>query len=206
MKRIITSLILLLTIINVKAQLTYVEVVTDDRGQASELIFGRKPEPTLYYTTLQFELNLPNGMSLVTDKVRLASHLTHHELLIDDLGEGRMLVIIYSPQNEPLMGELLHLPIKMTSSQSIKGLIKHTILGTFDGISLPTTDLSFIVKELIGDVNGDGDVNLVDVTMTVSHILGQTPEGFVEAAADIDGNNVVDIQDLATIIDIVLKK
>jgi len=56
-----------------------------------------------------------------------------------------------------------------------------------------------------GDVTGDWIINLDDVMMTVSHILGQTPEGFSEAAADIDGNGLVDIQDVTAIIDIILQ-
>ena len=57
-----------------------------------------------------------------------------------------------------------------------------------------------------GDANGDGTVSIVDVTMTISHILGQNPAGFVFDAADVNGNKTVDIVDVTTIIDLVLGK
>ena len=57
-----------------------------------------------------------------------------------------------------------------------------------------------------GDVNGSGEVNIVDVTSTISHILGQTPEDFNPEAADVDGNGVVNVVDVTTIIDMILKK
>ena len=56
-----------------------------------------------------------------------------------------------------------------------------------------------------GDVNGDGIVNIVDVTMTISHILGQNPDGFNAEAADVNGDKTVNIVDVTSIIDIILK-
>ena len=59
---------------------------------------------------------------------------------------------------------------------------------------------------LPGDVNGDGVVNVIDVTMTISYILGQNPADFNAAAADVSGDGVVNILDLTTIIDMILGK
>ncbi len=58
---------------------------------------------------------------------------------------------------------------------------------------------------LKGDADGDGDVDVDDIRLTVSHILGQNPTGFSKAAADMDGNNVVDITDLTAIIAVALQ-
>ena len=65
---------------------------------------------------------------------------------------------------------------------------------------LPTQEV------LKGDVDGDGDVDNVDVMLTVSYILGQNPTGFIKTAADMDGNNVVDITDLTAIIAAALQR
>mgnify|MGYP002624960540 CR=1 FL=1 len=62
-----------------------------------------------------------------------------------------------------------------------------------------------LTDALEGDVDGNCVVDIVDVTMTVSHILGQTPDGFDEKAADVDGNGMVDIVDVTSIIDMILK-
>ena len=59
---------------------------------------------------------------------------------------------------------------------------------------------------LIGDANGDGKVDIVDVTMTISHILGQNPAGFNKLAADVNGDGKVDIVDVTSIIDMILKQ
>ena len=55
-----------------------------------------------------------------------------------------------------------------------------------------------------GDVNSDGKVDITDVTLTISHILGQKPEGFSTEAADVNDDGKVDVTDVTTIIDIVL--
>ena len=55
-----------------------------------------------------------------------------------------------------------------------------------------------------GDVNNDGTVNIVDVTSTISHVLGEAPENFVKEAADVNNDGKIDIVDVTSIIDIVL--
>ena len=48
---------------------------------------------------------------------------------------------------------------------------------------------------LLGDVNNDGNVDEYDVNDIVSHIQGNTPEGFNEQAADVNEDGVVDYKD-----------
>ena len=79
------------------------------------------------------------------------------------------------------------------STSSVKSVPK-----IYRQVSAPAT--------LKGDVDGDGDVDNVDVMLTVSHILGQNPTGFSKDAADMDGDNVVDITDLTAIIAAALQR
>ncbi|MBQ8486754.1 MAG: hypothetical protein IJ533_10080 [Prevotella sp.] len=57
-----------------------------------------------------------------------------------------------------------------------------------------------------GDVNGDGDVNITDVTLTIDYVLGKNPADFNEKAADVNNDTIVNVTDVTTIIDIVLGK
>jgi len=53
-----------------------------------------------------------------------------------------------------------------------------------------------IVRDnILGDVNNDGNVDEYDVNDIVSHIQGNTPEGFNEQAADVNEDGVVDYKD-----------
>ena len=61
------------------------------------------------------------------------------------------------------------------------------------------------LKRIVGDVDGSGgEPNVDDVKALVKRMLGQTPDGFVESAADVDGNGVVDISDVTKLIEMIL--
>ena len=57
----------------------------------------------------------------------------------------------------------------------------------------------------LGDVNHDGQVNVTDVMLTVSYLLGQDYDNFYRDEADANGDGDVNITDIATIVDMVLK-
>ena len=77
------------------------------------------------------------------------------------------------------------------------------------------TDLQIVIKggemgspissfSLLGDVNGDGEVDVTDVALVTSHILGTTPANFIEAVADLNGDGEIDVTDIALITQIIL--
>ena len=59
---------------------------------------------------------------------------------------------------------------------------------------------------VLGDVNGDGDVSLIDILMCVDYILDKTPEGFIFANADMDNNGEISLADILAIVDIILNQ
>ena len=54
-----------------------------------------------------------------------------------------------------------------------------------------------------GDANGNGEVDTEDVLAVVSYLLGDSPAGFSIRAADLTGDNKVDITDLTRLIEAV---
>ncbi len=57
---------------------------------------------------------------------------------------------------------------------------------------------------MIGDANGDTDLDIKDVLAVVDYILGNAPEGFIEANADIDGVEGITISDAVAILNLIL--
>ena len=55
-----------------------------------------------------------------------------------------------------------------------------------------------------GDANGDGGVNVFDVTTTVNHILGSGNEGLDFDAADVNGDGTVNVFDVTKMVNIIL--
>ncbi len=75
-----------------------------------------------------------------------------------------------------------------------------TVTTSYPGCQSATATYEVTEAIMPGDVNGDRVVNILDVAQTISHIVGQTPDGFREAAADIDCNGRVDKTDLDAIV------
>lgn len=57
---------------------------------------------------------------------------------------------------------------------------------------------------LTGDVNSDNEVNIIDVTCLIDHLLGISSPSFNLVAADVNNDNEVNIVDVSAIIDIIL--
>lgn len=61
-------------------------------------------------------------------------------------------------------------------------------------------------QNLIGDVNGDGEVNITDISLTVEYVLTDKASPFIFANADTNGDGDINVTDISAIVDIVLGK
>ena len=59
---------------------------------------------------------------------------------------------------------------------------------------------------LKGDITGDGEVNVSDVTTLVDYILEKDPSPCVESACDVNEDGVVNVGDVTSLVDIILNK
>ena len=70
------------------------------------------------------------------------------------------------------------------------------------GVSTIYTNLSEGSETIPGDVNGDGKVNVSDVSTLINMILGLSPMD--EARADVNGDTRVNVSDVTALINIIL--
>ena len=78
------------------------------------------------------------------------------------------------------------------------------MLGCGTNVELPVTEIGYTYEWMLGDVNGDGNVNVADVTALIAHILGNEVETFVIEAANCDGTGVINVADVTTLIHYIL--
>lgn len=64
----------------------------------------------------------------------------------------------------------------------------------------------YVESILIGDVNGDKQVSIADVTMLVNIILGKTTEGYEENVADVNDDGAISIADVTALVNKILGK
>ena len=55
-----------------------------------------------------------------------------------------------------------------------------------------------------GDVNGDGDISLLDITMMVDYVLGVSNSSFIFANADINNDKEISLADILLVVDMIL--
>ncbi len=56
----------------------------------------------------------------------------------------------------------------------------------------------------LGDLNGDGLFDVIDLTMLISTVLGCDVPGVITEACDLDQNGLIDIVDITIMISIIL--
>ena len=87
----------------------------------------------------------------------------------------------------------------------------HTVIENNETID--TLDLNGIVcmyfsndnaNFLIGDVNGDGEINIADINAIIAIIQSGNCEEDIENRADVNGDGEINIADINAIIDIIL--
>lgn len=66
-------------------------------------------------------------------------------------------------------------------------------VNKLSGTYLPVFELG---KMLLGDANGDGELNETDRNYIVRHIMGDTPDDFDEKAANLNGDDKIDVADI----------
>ena len=67
-----------------------------------------------------------------------------------------------------------------------------------------TNDPGSTPSVLLGDVNGDGTVNVTDVTALINAVLNEDMSGIIVANADMDGNSAINVTDVTELINHVL--
>ena len=70
-------------------------------------------------------------------------------------------------------------------------------------LMLAGTGQAFAVERLLGDADGNGEVNIGDVTAVVNHIGGNTLDGFNFMAANVNGDGEINIGDVTGIVNII---
>ncbi len=61
-----------------------------------------------------------------------------------------------------------------------------------------------VTSDILGDVNGDGKINMMDVTAVINYILGKSPSPFIYENACMNDDPFINMQDVTAIINIIL--
>ncbi len=187
-------------------------------GTTSELTIGLNNATP--YTAFQFDLEVPEGVTVVTDeKGSLEASLDDarkddHVLAAAKVGDNLYRFLCYSLTNADLKetaGTVIHVQLSaaadLDTSAELKVTLKDGLLVTKEALGTDSeSDSGNILTIQQGDVNNDGEVDILDAVLVIKYSLGKNPTGFIVAAADMNGDNEIDILDAVLIIKKSLKK
>ena len=115
-KRIHTTLLALVAIVgSVSAQSLSVQPIEVQTGGQTEVVVSLTGATAM--TALQFNLQLPTGLTATTDNVTLGAATNGHTLSVQTLASGDLLFVLYSMDLKAFKnGELLRIPVTTGNS------------------------------------------------------------------------------------------
>ena len=165
---------------------------------------------------MQFQLVLPEGISVVGDDESLIKALTERTPNMtaicrkDPDSDNCYLIAAYFLEGNSIMsgnGSILNLKLQISPEVAVGTY--HVVIDDIYVVNntINTNNLSESMSDLalkeyiIGDVNSDLKIDTQDAILVIQKYLGDDSEGFIDGAADINGDGVVDTQDAILIIE-----
>ena len=198
----------------------YIEPIEVSCGQTAEV--SVKMKNSIAATGFQFNMYLPEGVSMVEDadgfcdvSLSTARTTTNKTNTFDAsiVSNGSLMVLAASTKNYAFSGNdgevaRINLDIAEDLEEGEYPLILRNIeitdaSGTPYRVAYLKTTLT-VSSYKIGDVNADGSVSVADFSAIASHILENTPAGFVVKAADVNTDGYVTVSDLSSLVPIII--
>ncbi len=174
-------------------------------------------------TALQFDMYLPEGLSIVNDEeydeplveldeARL-SRRDDHTVMVAKQNDGAIRVMTYSGTVKPFLGTdgaLLHITLLADMELDDCELpivfrdVTLTNTGEQEIVNDSMTCLVSVFKYYRGDMNGDDKVNVTDIVAIANRIMGNPSGSFIERNADLNGDNKVNVTDVVILANLVM--
>lgn len=199
----------------------YIDKVEAQSGSQMNLSIKMKNNAKI--RSFQFDLYLPEGVTAVKNaKGRIMGSLTSGRLPEDDehtltmavQSDGAIRFLCGSQYDETFTdtdGEIASLQVNISEYMDegdypiiLKSIrLSETNISKFYDTPFVKTTLT-ISNYILGDINGDGIVNVTDYTGVANHILGFAQSGFNTKAADVNTDNVINVSDYTGVANIIL--
>lgn len=163
----------------------------------------------------QFDMALPEGIERTSFDDGYGGKINRDRCpdftgrITSSPADGIYTFVAYSESNQPMVGsEGTVLSIMLLADENIslgtyQGNLSNIILVKDDNTKIYLDDYTFdiVVKKSIlkGDVNGDGSVDVQDITEIAKYIVHQTNE-IDSDAADMDEDGVIDVADITLVV------
>ena len=164
------------------------------------------------YTAFQSDVYLPEGLT-ATNFALTNRKSNNHSFTATVLPDGGIRLLSYSLNLKTYSGNSGALvTFDVTATEEFVGpevvALRTTLFTTEAGVEIPFANETCTVTSAStvqpGDVNGDNEVGISDVSALIDYLLGLGDDWFNTDAADVNGDTIVSIADVSALIDILL--
>lgn len=171
------------------------------------------------YTAFQTDIYMPAGLTIEMEDGDYIFDLTDrksrdHMIASQPQADGAIRVISYSNRINPFNGNSGALvTFNLTADTDFTGpatiAMRNTLFTTTAGMEIPLGDETCSVTVPAvgkkGDVNGDGNVNISDVTALINYLLSGDASSIQLGNADINSDGGINISDVTALINKLLR-
>lgn len=191
----------------------YIEDFTIAPGETQTVSIMLDNETT--YTAFQTDIYMPAGLTIEMEDGDYIFDLTDrksrdHMIASQPQVDGAIRVISYSNKINPFIGNSGALvTFNVAADADFTGpaaiALRNTLFTTTAGVEIPfgneTCTVTRPTISIKGDVNGDGNVNISDVTALIDYLLNGNASGIMLDNADVDSDGNINISDVTILID-----
>lgn len=168
----------------------------------------------------QFDLTLPSGITLAKDENDnyLVTKTSRYEdedqaLQVTLLEDNTYRFVSYSMESKKITGTsgaLLNIVLNVASTHTagtFEANIDNIVFTKINGTQIKLNSAKFNIevhKAMLGDANGDGEINVGDIVEIVKDILHKTTSRFVWEAADVNEDGDVNVTDIVLVANIIM--
>ena len=191
----------------------YIEDFTIAPGETQIVSIMLDNEAT--YTAFQTDIYMPDGLTIEMEDGDYIFNLTDrksrdHMIASQPQVDGAIRVISYSNGINPFKGNSGALvTFNVTAGTDFSGpatiALRNTLFTTTAGEEIPfgneTCSVTVPSVGIKGDVDGDGNVNISDITALIDYLLGGNASNIQLDNADVDNDGIINISDVTALID-----
>ena len=160
---------------------------------------------------VQMDVHWSPELSTSKDLLTLGERMNGFSYVVEPVDDGVYRLIFYSLGGNTIAqgnSEAFTLSFENSANVNFNNTeitIDNIVLSSVDGENVSSQiEFTYNVKvPILGDINGDGEVNVTDVVTLYSYILGNTT-GIDENVVDLNGDDEVNVTDIVSLYSIIL--